>query len=70
MEVYADVVNNPTFPDTELAGVKQRILAAIDGQNGGIPIRGLQVIQPSCWRFLLLTGQLEAFHESAAANQV
>jgi zinc protease len=28
-EVYADVVNNPTFPDDELATMKQRVLAEI-----------------------------------------
>ncbi len=33
MEVYADVVNNPSFPEAEIAPMKQRILAAIAGQD-------------------------------------
>lgn len=33
MEVYADVVNNPTFPENELAQMKQRVLAQIQSQD-------------------------------------
>ena len=33
MEAYADVVNNPSFPESELPGVKQRTLAAIESQD-------------------------------------
>jgi zinc protease len=33
IEVYADIVNNPTFPTEELTGEKQRILAGIEGQD-------------------------------------
>lgn len=33
MGVYADIVKNPTFPDAELAPVKQRVLAGIEGQD-------------------------------------
>jgi len=33
LEVYADVVNNPSFPETELSQMKQRVEAAIDGQD-------------------------------------
>ncbi|MGH7213953.1 MAG: M16 family metallopeptidase [Tepidisphaeraceae bacterium] len=33
MEVYADVINNASFPESELAPMKQRILAAIEGQD-------------------------------------
>ncbi len=32
-EVYADVVNNPAFPDDELATMKQRVLAQIASQD-------------------------------------
>jgi zinc protease len=32
-EVYADVVNNPAFPDEELEPMKQRVLAAIASQD-------------------------------------
>jgi zinc protease len=32
-EVYADVLNNPAFPDAELDGIKQRVLAEIDSQD-------------------------------------
>ena len=31
MEVYADVVNNPAFPDTEVEAMKRRVLAEISG---------------------------------------
>jgi zinc protease len=33
MEVYADLVNHPSFPDSEIPPVKQRIIAAIDSQD-------------------------------------
>jgi zinc protease len=33
MAVYADVVNHPAFPEAELQPMKQRILAAIAGQD-------------------------------------
>jgi zinc protease len=33
LDVYADVVNNPSFPDSELPGVKQRVLAGIESQD-------------------------------------
>ena len=33
MEVYADVVNNPSFPDAEIPGMKECVVAAIDGQD-------------------------------------
>jgi zinc protease len=33
MDAYADVVNNPLFPDTELPGMKERVVAAIEGQD-------------------------------------
>ncbi|WP_428938419.1 M16 family metallopeptidase [Fontivita pretiosa] len=33
MEVFADIVNNPTFPESELPAVKQRILADIQSQD-------------------------------------
>jgi zinc protease len=32
-EVYADVLNNPAFPDAELDGMKQRVLAEIESQD-------------------------------------
>jgi zinc protease len=32
-EVYADVLNNPAFPDSELDGMKQRVLADIESQD-------------------------------------
>jgi zinc protease len=33
MDVYADIVNHPAFPDAELAPMKQRIDAAIAGED-------------------------------------
>lgn len=33
MEVYADVVKDPVFPDSEIPGIKQRIVATIEGQD-------------------------------------
>ncbi|HEY7115647.1 MAG TPA: insulinase family protein, partial [Tepidisphaeraceae bacterium] len=33
MEAYADVVNNASFPETELPGIKERVQAAIAGQD-------------------------------------
>jgi zinc protease len=33
MEAFADVVNNPSFPDDELKPMKERILAEIEGQD-------------------------------------
>ncbi|MDQ3439054.1 MAG: insulinase family protein, partial [Planctomycetota bacterium] len=33
MDVYADVVQNPSFPDDEIAPMKKRIAAAIAGQD-------------------------------------
>jgi zinc protease len=33
MAAYADVVNNPSFPNSELPGMKERVLAAIEGQD-------------------------------------
>lgn len=33
MEVYADVVHNPAFPENEIDQMKQRILARIEGQD-------------------------------------
>jgi len=33
MEVYADVVNNPAFPEPQVAAFKQRTLAAIESQD-------------------------------------
>jgi zinc protease len=33
MATYADVVNNPSFPDSELPAMKERVLAAIEGQD-------------------------------------
>ncbi len=33
MEVYADIVNNPSFPQDETESMKQRIIAAIDAQD-------------------------------------
>ncbi len=33
LAVYADVVNNPTFADAELAGMKQRVAAAISEED-------------------------------------
>ena len=33
MEVYGDVVNNPAFADSEASPMKQRVLAAIAGQD-------------------------------------
>lgn len=33
MEVWADVVNNPAFPESEIPAVRQRILAAIQSQD-------------------------------------
>jgi len=33
MDVYADVVQNPSFPEDEIAPMKKRILAAIAGQD-------------------------------------
>jgi zinc protease len=33
MEAYADVVNNPSFPQAELPAMKERVLAAIEGQD-------------------------------------
>ncbi|MGB7161378.1 MAG: pitrilysin family protein [Tepidisphaeraceae bacterium] len=33
MDVYADVVSNPSFPDDEVAPMKKRIAAAIAGQD-------------------------------------
>ncbi|HWP40780.1 MAG TPA: insulinase family protein, partial [Tepidisphaeraceae bacterium] len=33
MEVFADIVNNPAFPEAELPAVKQRILAEIQSQD-------------------------------------
>lgn len=33
LEVYADVVNNPSFPESELETMKQRVLAAIASQD-------------------------------------
>jgi zinc protease len=33
IEVYGDVVNNPTFPDDEVAQMKKRVVAAIQGQD-------------------------------------
>jgi zinc protease len=32
-EVYADVLNNPAFPDDELPGMKQRVIAEIQSQD-------------------------------------
>lgn len=32
-DMFADIVNNPSFPDTELNQVKTRVLAAIQGQD-------------------------------------
>jgi zinc protease len=33
MEAYADVVNNASFPEAELPAMKERVLAAIQGQD-------------------------------------
>jgi zinc protease len=33
IEVFADVVNNPSFPDSESAQMKQRIIAGIESQD-------------------------------------
>jgi zinc protease len=33
MEAYADVVNNASFPESEIAPMKERVLAAIEGQD-------------------------------------
>lgn len=33
LETYADVVNNATFPESELPQMKQRVIAAIEGQD-------------------------------------
>jgi zinc protease len=33
MAVYAEVVNNPSFPESELTPMRQRILATIEGQE-------------------------------------
>jgi len=33
MDAYADVVNNPSFPESELPGMKDRVLAAIASQD-------------------------------------
>ena len=33
MDVYADLVNNPSFPETEMAPMKERVLAEIQGQD-------------------------------------
>jgi zinc protease len=33
IEAYADVVNNPSFPEMELPAMKERVLAAIQGQD-------------------------------------
>jgi zinc protease len=33
LAMYADVVNHPSFPDNELAEMKQRVEAAIDGED-------------------------------------
>ena len=32
-EAFADLVNNPTFPDAELSPIKKRVLAQIQGQD-------------------------------------
>jgi zinc protease len=33
MEAYADVVNQPAFPEAEIGPMKERVLAAIEGQD-------------------------------------
>jgi zinc protease len=33
LEAYADIVNNPSFPESELGGIKERVLAEIEGQD-------------------------------------
>src|SRR5258705_5060278 len=33
LEVFADVVRNPTFPEHEVSAMKKRVMAAIDSQD-------------------------------------
>jgi zinc protease len=47
IEVYADVVSNPSFPDAELASVKQRTLAAIESQDADWQAQAMRFFRKS-----------------------
>ncbi|HVT88294.1 MAG TPA: pitrilysin family protein [Tepidisphaeraceae bacterium] len=47
MDVYADVVKNPSFPVDELTGIKQRLLAGIDSQDADWLAQGMRFFKKS-----------------------
>lgn len=73
-EVYADVVNDPAFPETELPAVKQRIIADIEEQDADWHAQAMRFFrksyfgpQDSPYQFNP-TGQVDAVSQATAAQ--
>jgi zinc protease len=47
MEVYADVVSNPGFPEAEIAAVKERIIADIERQDADWHVQAMRFFRQS-----------------------